>query len=498
MSSLKLEFMTEEMEYLRPVLMETRTGEETAESIIPDSTPDISEVLFTCGTAFLRGQELMEGRASVSAGVSASVLLQPEGQAEPEVIEAYLPISLTFENSAIHSDLRGASTVFLERLESQLVNPRRILIRASVRVTLKLWEPCREEHPVSADAPGVETLLEVQPARLLSAMGEKRYSVEDTVRFPSEHVGKKLVSVQTQVEHSECRLTGTRAVFRGNLELSALYLTHNGKLETADAQLPFSQFIDLETCEERDELQLDSILCGADAELSADGGGLNISAQILSRAAVWSSRDIPCITDVYSCDGQAEPQWREREYESLLDTQLFPVSGRAVLSDITGQEAAAVCLPGVWIQKREGEHVSFTLPVRIQLLTDGETGASPGTARIELTCATRAAPGCRFELEATELHVQTSPGAEGSDVRLSGTLCLRTYGTTSFREVSECEITEDETAGARPGLIIRRTCRGERLWDIAKQYGSTREAIRSANSLTEEPAEGTLLLIPGR
>ena len=121
MSSLKLEFMTEEMEYLRPVLMETRTGEETAESIIPDSTPDISEVLFTCGTAFLRGQELMEGRASVSAGVSASVLLQPEGQAEPEVIEAYLPISLTFENSAIHSDLRGASSVFLERLESQLM-----------------------------------------------------------------------------------------------------------------------------------------------------------------------------------------------------------------------------------------------------------------------------------------------------------------------------------------------------------------------------------------
>lgn len=34
------------------------------------------------------------------------------------------------------------------------------------------------------------------------------------------------------------------------------------------------------------------------------------------------------------------------------------------------------------------------------------------------------------------------------------------------------------------------------LWDVAKQCGSTVDAIRKANRLTEEAQEGQLLLIP--
>ena len=47
----------------------------------------------------------------------------------------------------------------------------------------------------------------------------------------------------------------------------------------------------------------------------------------------------------------------------------------------------------------------------------------------------------------------------------------------------------------RPSLILRRS-RGEQLWDIAKTSGSTVEAIRKANGLTNEPEDGKMLLIP--
>jgi hypothetical protein len=36
----------------------------------------------------------------------------------------------------------------------------------------------------------------------------------------------------------------------------------------------------------------------------------------------------------------------------------------------------------------------------------------------------------------------------------------------------------------------------EGLWAIAKDYGSTVQAIREANQLTEEPENGQMLLIP--
>ena len=47
----------------------------------------------------------------------------------------------------------------------------------------------------------------------------------------------------------------------------------------------------------------------------------------------------------------------------------------------------------------------------------------------------------------------------------------------------------------RPSLVLKRA--GElSLWEMAKKYGSTREAIRAANELSGEPAEGQMLLIP--
>ena len=143
MSSLKLEFLTETLQYLRPVLRETKTGEESAETIIPDSIPDVSEVLSASGMAFLRGRELSEGRAAVAAGISASVLVQPEGQSAPEVIEQYLPISFSFENSLIRPDLKSRVQVTLQRVEGHLVNPRKLLIRASVPPAGKHIPPAR-------------------------------------------------------------------------------------------------------------------------------------------------------------------------------------------------------------------------------------------------------------------------------------------------------------------------------------------------------------------
>ena len=349
MSSLKLEFLTETLQYLRPVLRETKTGEESAETIIPDSIPDVSEVLSASGMAFLRGRELSEGRAAVAAGISASVLVQPEGQSAPEVIEQYLPISFSFENSLIRPDLKSRVQVTLQRVEGHLVNPRKLLIRALVTVELEIFAPCRETHPTGALTPEVETLTEPRALRLMTAMEEKRYSIEDSIRFEPEGTGRKIAACRTELSHTESRLTGTRAVFRGNLKLSILYLTEDGQLLPATAELPFSQYIDLE-CEDGEQtLELESALCGLDAGLSADGGSLELSAQIQTRAAVIGTMEPAWVTDLYACAGEAEVQWQELSYESLLDTQLFSVTGRGS-SPAGGQPLVAGIMPEAWSQ----------------------------------------------------------------------------------------------------------------------------------------------------
>ena len=497
MSSLKLEFLTEAMEYLRPVLGETKTAEETAEAIIPDNCPDIAEILYTGGTCFLRGRELSEGSAAVSVGVSATVLAKPEGRDRPEVVEVYLPMTLRLEHPALRSGQISCAQAELRRVDSHMVNPRKLLVRATVAVNLRVYEDCREEHPTASALPGIQLLECREPLKLLTTVGEKNYTVEDSLRMTPEGAGTVLADYQVEISHTDARLTGTRAVLKGNLDITALYLTEQGALQTGRAQLPFSQYIDLGDCRETDELQLTSCLTGADVELSANGGGLNVTLQLLSRGEVWAKRELRYLLDLYAIGGEARLERQEESYESLLDRQYFAPVGRATLPGVEGEAVMLRCAPGELTHSRAGETTEFTLPVSVQVLSCREGMLRGGTVRVNLTCATQAAPGCRFAGEITGLAATASPGADGLDVKVTGTLCISTFGTTELQEIIGGEVREQEGREDRPGLIIRRSAPGETLWDIAKQYGTTMDAIRQANDLGGDPEENTLLLIPG-
>ena len=54
---------------------------------------------------------------------------------------------------------------------------------------------------------------------------------------------------------------------------------------------------------------------------------------------------------------------------------------------------------------------------------------------------------------------------------------------------------EEQPDPGRPSLILRRCGEGG-LWPVAKESGSTVEAIRKANGLEGEPESGRMLLIP--
>lgn len=498
MSSLKLEFLTEAMEYLRPVLRETKTVEETAEAIIPDSCPDVTEILFGNGMAFLRGKDISDGTAAVSAGVSASALVQPDGRQEPELVEVYIPMSLRLENSLLKSGMLNSAKVELRRLDSHMVNPRKILVRATVAVTLCVWEQCREEHVTGPVNGGAELLSKVEPMHLLTNLGEKNYTVEDTVRLSPEGLGKTLVSCCAKITHTDSRLTGTRAVFKGEIALDVLYLDEAGKPAAGSGTMPFSQYIDLGECSEEDELRLETCLTGADVEFAADGGGLNVTLQLLSKAQVWAHRELSYLADLYTLKGQAEPVREKRSYESLLDRQYFSPTARGTVPGIGGQVAKCVCVPGELTHTKAGENTEFTIPVSVQVLSDGEGRLLGGSTKVNLTFRTQAAPGCRFEVQAEELTASANSAGGSVDVQVSGTISVSTYGSAEISEVVGCEVGEAEPVRDRPGLVIRRPAPGETLWDIARQYRSTMAAIAAANGLEGEPTPDMLLLIPGR
>ena len=62
--------------------------------------------------------------------------------------------------------------------------------------------------------------------------------------------------------------------------------------------------------------------------------------------------------------------------------------------------------------------------------------------------------------------------------------------------VTEVELLTDRQPGRRPSLVMRRLASGESLWDVAKQYHTDEDLIRTVNHLEEGIVPDKMLLIP--
>ena len=110
------------------------------------------------------------------------------------------------------------------------------------------------------------------------------------------------------------------------------------------------------------------------------------------------------------------------------------------------------------------------------------------------------AMGYHYQLVDAYVRFESRPQAVlgAQEIECSGAISLE---TVTFAEQGLCMVTElelgerKEPDPGRPSLILRHV--GEnRLWDIAKECGSTVSAICEANQLQQEPESDRMLLIP--
>ena len=66
---------------------------------------------------------------------------------------------------------------------------------------------------------------------------------------------------------------------------------------------------------------------------------------------------------------------------------------------------------------------------------------------------------------------------------------------TELRTVTAVKESE-ESQETRPSLVLRRARCGECLWDMAKQHGSSEDAIRQCNHMEDDSLPEGMLLIP--
>ena len=505
---MELELERTPLDGFAAVLESTVAQEETAESIVPDACPDLLGVCDTEGVVCLHRKEAVEGRVELSGTVHALLLCQPDGEEGLRRLEVELPFTCTADSSDITPGCRVVAVPRLRSTDARLVNPRKVLVRADLAVDVQVFAPRTDWACAAVLEPaqaGVEQLCQSCETCLTVCVQEKPFPFSDELTLPgSRPEAEELLKWRSALECSEAKIIGSKLIFKGAARLQMLYRCADGGLGTGEFELPISQLMEVADAGEEAICQVDLALTDLSCQLDeGDGRTISVTMGLLAQAVVREERSLKLLTDVYSTLYDLSTETRSLALSRVADRGEREVAVRELLeTGVAAQDVLdAYVTMGEAAQNREGERVSLTTQVNVHLLCRTEDGETTSVTRtLPVSCPVELPEGARCSCRcACTAPVYAAPTAGGVEVRFPvrfGWLALMGSKAAAVSAVTFDENAPIDHTG-QPSIVLRMVTGGERLWDIAKAYGTTGRDVMQANALEEEELpDGQLLLIP--
>lgn len=498
-----MELIKSTLKTMRIMLDSAKNYEETTDAIVPDTFPDIGRIAAVYGSAQVKDDSPQAGRLLVSGSVRMTVLYVPEDSTELKKLEIPVSFAHIEECRGITEQTLTFVTCRVVSADARIVNSRKLAVTAVLSVSCRAFEAAEEQ--ITSSVEDSENRLEILTAdrtvTLPVAVLRREFTIMEDIELPNSEQYTALTAPRGDLRPSECRLTNGKAVLRGEAVLRNLAITHEGELRPVDTVVPFTQIFDASDFSEGQQIGVCFCIRHLDCELD-DTGTLTVGIGCYALLTAYETRSVTSIADVYHLDHPLRTEVRPLEL----------TSGHP-LSDLSC-EASETVPAGMKITSVADITVSLDC-----LLSD------PGRTALRLMCAIvyrsdddqyytihRAVsmpltlPDGIGSVHLTGLLTRASATISGEDsvvLSISGRCSMLSEEPVHLSDLTELTVlddpadTDDRDAVS---LILRYVDAEERLWDIAKCYRTTVEAIRQANHIGTDclSARGQMLLIPMR
>lgn len=488
---MELQFEKSTLDCLATLSCEQKCVEQTQEVRLPDMMGDIGKVLACWGQVLLRGKEWRGSSMGVNGGVMVWVLYAPEDGSAPQTVESWVPFSMKWDFPETDRDGYMNVSLLLRCADARTLSARKLMVRVGVSAQGHAMVPMQKELASPQGVPeDVQLLRRSYPVKLPREAGEKAFQIEETMSAPAmEHILRyEFIPVV-----ADQKVMAGKVVFRGNGQLHVLYMASDGTPKSWDTEVPFSQFTDLEReYDDTAEIIMTPLVTNLELD-QGEEGTLALKAGLTAQYVVYDRSMVEVVEDAYSPSRQVSVKIDELQLPMVLDQRSEPLRLEQTAQGL-GQVVDVACMTEQPAIHREADALQLEVPAVFQVLRmEGDGTLQSEILRTQNTlqmCVDESSRAC------ADFMLTLWPQAVGGGIHADGQINVSVragQGMPMVTGLSLGEMTEPDPN--RPSLILRRT-RGEQLWELAKESGSTVDAIRKANQLTNEPENGKMLLIP--
>ena len=491
---MELQFHQETKEIWKECLNREDSFPVALEGVVPDINEDVSRVASVQSTVLLKSRELEGQILRVGGEVEAVVLYITENA--DRISSVRLTRDFTREIELPEDSVADESQALLRiiRTETRILNPRKLAVSVEVGCNYSVFrrgEMVVSLLPTEEDSANIYGRMESADAQVVTAVTEKSFAVTESFVFPQGKAEPvQILSSQLRFHLGEHSRIGSRLIIKGTLELQLCYAAEG-------VCYPLQQSFTTTLSQILDPGVNDAVCCTVTCqptalylELSDSIGGdktLSCEVHALLQAVCRSEIPLQCYSDAYSVSMPAECSYRmlpretagEMQRSILKTSELFSVSEdcadvlAAFTRPVYGDKGVTAEIDVIY-RSKNGDLAA----VRRQLPIQGDANLPRG--RI---------------LSVQLIKDDLLPEGEGIQANLEAELVWQPCESGELRALHSVVLDEEHPydLSALPAVTLVHPA-GDTLWELARSYHSSVEAIEKMNK--DRVDEGKMLLIP--
>lgn len=395
----------------------------------------------------------------------------------------------------------------------RVVSPRRMDVHGSLNLSVSVYEKTVRPLLCGCTGGGVQMQKKHICASGLAGLAEKLFSLGETLELGASKPSiAQLVRSEAVALLEDVKLVSGKALLKGELILRTLYLPDGdaARPERMEHSMPINQIIELAGAEPGCTVTAALDVCGVELAAKTDASGalrlLDARVSVSAHVALYAPLETDVVLDAYSTGFETKLRYTDTAFRTVCDgvRDTALCRGAPDLSGISVSEVLDLsCTDFSYAAKVENGELVLTGRAQLGILYADAEGA-PGYVERGVDVAYRRAVTTGAGEMSCEAHAAVSgtgfvlTGDSQLDARVELDISATVFSGETLRLVEEVALdTQKPLSRTAAALTIYFADAGESVWEIARRYSTTVEAVKAENGLKSDVLDGDCkLLIP--
>lgn len=463
--------------------------------IVPDSKPDILNVIGTSGIVSLYKKETQSGKVRIDGSINTYIMYMPDGTEDTvRGLNTSIDFSENVEVPNCEEGMNPVTDIKIKSIEAKVLNGRKIGIKATLEVNIKTY--LNEEVEVINEIQNesdIQILKEDLTLNSLVGMGETKIYAKENIQIDNMDNLAEILKTQLCIQDKDIKISYNKVLTKAEAEIVIMYLTEDNRICRVSYKIPIVGFIDIQNVMENN-------ICDVNYEIknmiikpnTQEEHSIYVEIEIGVECSVYEEKQINLIQDMYSPSQNI--RFNKKQISTMTNkqntTDIKQIREKITLQDIEGLNLLDVdVVPTITNENKINSKILYEAELNMTFIFENSrTQIVTKEAKLpfeyvleNLQNGEAINSNCNMEIKNKDFIIQ-----DGGNINCNIDVQA---DTNMYRNANINVIDSIEDDGEREeqdySIAIYIVRKGDTLWNIAKEFGSTVEGIAIVNGIED-------------